>query len=253
MDRGLSDLWQQYKGQRDEEIKSRLVLSYLRMVKYIAGRLPVRLPPSLSLDDLESCGVLGLLEAVEKYDPDMGRDFEAYAYHRIRGSMLDEIRKVSWVPRSMWQKMQELKQVRERLEGERVGDITEDLLAREMGIQIAELRRIDAHYSSAFTVSLDEQYKAGEEDAVRFGDMIEDISSLDPLEQLAETDGRKTLAEAVKMLTEKEQILLSLYYHEELTLKEIGKVLEVSESRVCQLHSRALGRLKKILDEMNNS
>lgn len=253
MDKGLSDLWHQYKGQRDEEIKSRLVLSYLWMVKYIAGRLPVRLPPSLSLDDLESCGVLGLLEAVEKYDPDMGRDFEAYAYHRIRGSMLDEIRKVSWVPRSMWQKMQELKQVRERLEGERVGDITEDLLAREMGIQVAELRRIDAHYSSAFTVSLDEQYKAGEEDSVRFGDMIEDISSLDPLEQLAETDAKKTLAEAVRMLTEKEQILLSLYYHEELTLKEIGKVLEVSESRVCQLHSRALGRLKKILDEMNNS
>ncbi len=253
MDKALSDLWQQYKDQRDEEIKSRLVLTYLWMVKYISGRLPVRLPPSMSLDDLESCGVLGLLESVEKFDPGLGRDFEAYAYHRVRGSMLDEIRKVSWVPRSMWQKMQEMKQVRERLESERVGDITEELLAREMGIQIAELRRLDAHYSSAFAVSLDEQYKAGEEDSVRLGDMIQDISSLDPLEQIAEEDGRKTLAEAVKMLSEKEQILLSLYYHEELTLKEIGRVLEVSESRVCQLHSRAIGRLRKILDEMNNS
>jgi RNA polymerase sigma factor for flagellar operon FliA len=122
-----------------------------------------------------------------------------------------------------------------------------------MGIQIAELHRLDAHYSSAFAVSLDEQYKAGEEDSVRLGDMIQDLSSLDPLEQLTEEDGRKTLAEAVSMLSEKEQILLSLYYHEELTLKEIGKVLEVSESRVCQLHSRAIGRLRKMLDEMNNS
>ena len=253
MDKALSDFWQQYKCHRDEEIKSKLVLSYLWMVKYIAGRLPIRLPPSMSLDDLESCGVLGLLESVEKYDPDMGRDFEAYAYHRIRGSMLDEIRKVSWVPRSMWQKIQELKQVRERLERERAEEVTEEMLAREMGIQIAELHRLDAHYSSAFAVSLDEQYKAGEEDSVRLGDMIQDLSSLDPLEQLTEEDGRKTLAEAVSMLSEKEQILMSLYYHEELTLKEIGKVLEVSESRVCQLHSRAIGRLRKMLDEMNNS
>ena len=253
MDKALSELWRQYKAHRDEEIKSRLVLTYLWMVKYIAGRLPVRLPPSMSLDDLESCGVLGLLESVEKYDPDMGRDFEVYAYHRIRGSMLDEIRKASWVPRSLWQKMQELKQVRERLEKERSQDVTEEVLAREMGLRIGELRRLETHYSSAFTVSLDEQFHGGEEDAVRLGDMIQDLSSLDPLEQLTEKDGRKTLAKAVRMLSEKEQILLSLYYHEELTLKEIGKVLEVSESRVCQLHSRAIGRLRKLLDVMNNN
>jgi RNA polymerase sigma factor for flagellar operon FliA len=253
MDKVLSELWQQYKRHGEEEIKSRLVLYYLWMVKYIAGRLPVRLPPSMNLEDLESCGVLGLLESVEKYDPDMGRDFEAYAYHRIRGSMLDEIRKVSWVPRSTWQKMQEMKQVRERLERERAVDITEDILAREMGIQVAELRRLEAHYSNAFAVSLDEQYKAGEEDQVRLGDMIQDLSSLDPLELVTEEDGKKTLAKAVGKLSEKEQLLLSLYYHEELTLKEIGKVLEVSESRVCQVHSRAVGRLRKILEEMNNS
>ncbi|GBF33207.1 RNA polymerase sigma factor for flagellar operon [Desulfocucumis palustris] len=250
MDKAIADLWQKYRRFKEEEVKSELVMYYLWMVKYIAGRLPVRLPPSMGVEDLESCGILGLLESVEKYDPELGRDFEAYSYHRIRGSMLDEIRKVSWVPRSMWQKMQELKSVRERLERERAGEITEELLSREMGLPVAEIRRLDAHYSNAFAVSLDENCKAGE-DEVRFGDMIQDISSLDPLEQLSEEDGKRTLAEAVKMLTEKEQILLSLYYHEELTLKEIGKVLEVSESRVCQLHGRAIGRLRKILDQMN--
>lgn len=249
----LSVLWQQFRRTKEDALKSQLVLSYLWMVKHLAGRLALRLPPGLGQEDLESCGVFGLMEAVDKYDPEMGRDFEAFAYLRVRGAMLDEIRKANWVPRTMWQKMQELKSVRERLERELDGRVTEDILAREMGLPVTELRRLEGHYMRAFAVSLDEIVPTGDGDSIRLGDSVQDPGSPDPLEHLSQQDSRRVLAEAVKTLSEKEQILLALYYQEELTLKEIGKVLDVSESRVCQLHSRAITRLRKKLDQMNNS
>lgn len=247
----MPELWQEYRRNKGDAEKSQLVLSFLWMVKYIAGRLAVRLPPGLDQEDLESCGVFGLMEAVEKYDPAVGRDFEAFAYLRVRGAMLDEIRKVNWVPRTMWQKMQELKSVRERLEKKPGVRVTEDILAREMGIQVSEVRKLESYYNRAFTLSLEENVKTGEGNVIRLGDAVQDFESPDPLENISEQENRRMLAQAIQSLSEKEQILLALYYQEELTLKEIGKVLEVSESRVCQLHSRAIRRLRNQLEEMN--
>ncbi|MEW5953958.1 MAG: FliA/WhiG family RNA polymerase sigma factor [Bacillota bacterium] len=243
----VAELWSLYSRTKSEEIKQELVLHYLGLVKYQTGRLAIRLPACINQEDLESCGIIGLMEAVGKFDPGLGVDFEAYAARRIRGAMLDEIRRVNWVPRSTWQKMQRLTEARERLEKKTGGHVTEEQLALEQGIGVDEVHRISAHLHRAFNMSLDEVAHSGNGDAVCLTELLEDPSSPDPLQSLAEVDERACLARAVDSLDERDRLLLALYYQEGLTLKEIGSVLEVSESRVCQLHSRALTRLRKLL------
>lgn len=242
----VEDTWKEYKRTKSDILRNQLVMQYLWMVKYLAGRLAIRLPSFMTQEDLESSGVFGLVEAVQKFDPDMGIEFEAYAYRRIRGSMIDEIRKANWMPRSTWQKLQDLKSVRERLKTE--GGNTEENAAAGLGISIKELRKLESQYHRAFAVSLDETVSVSDGD-VKVGQMIQDTCSPDPFDMVAEEEGKVILAEAIGALQEKEQLLLALYYQEGLTLKEIGKVLEVSESRVCQLHGRAIGKLRKILQE----
>jgi RNA polymerase sigma factor for flagellar operon FliA len=241
------DVWREYKKTKSDFLRNQLVVSYLWMVKYLAGRLAIRLPSFMAQEDLESCGVFGLVEAVQKFDPDMGIDFEAYAYRRIRGSMIDEIRKANWVPRTMWSRLQELKSVKDRLERE--GKLSEETLAGELGVTLQELRKLESQYFRAYAVSLDENVAVAEGEVVRVGDIVQNPESPDPIEMIAEREDKTVLAEAVKSLPEKEQLLLALYYQEGLTLKEIGLVLEVSESRVCQLHGRAVGKLRKIIAE----
>lgn len=241
-----TDIWKEYRLTKSESHRNQLVMQYLWMVKYIAGRLAIRLPSFMSQEDLESSGVFGLVEAVQKYDPDVGIDFEAYAHRRIRGSMIDEIRKANWMPRTTWQKLQELKTKKDRLEME--NRLTEETLAGEMGLAVQDLRKLEFHYNRAFALSLDESANVSEGD-VRLGDMVQDQNSPDPFEMVAEEEDRVILAGAVATLQEKEQLLLALYYQEGLTLKEIGRVLDVSESRVCQLHSRIIEKLRKVLRE----
>jgi len=239
------DIWREYRRTKCESIRNELVLSYLWLVKYIAGRLAVRLPSFMGQEDLESCGVFGLVEAVQKFDPDLGIDFEAYAHRRIRGSMIDEIRKSNWMPRTIWQKLQDLKSAKEKLEREE--RLTEENLAAHLGIAPQELRRLESHYSRAFSVSLEENVTVSEGEGVKLGDLVRDPGSPDPFEIVAEEENKKNLTEAIKTLSEKEQLMLSLYYHEGLTLKEIGAVLNVSESRVCQIHGRTIAKLKKAM------
>lgn len=241
------NIWREYKRTRNDALRNQLVLSHLWMVKYLAGRLALRLLPSMGQDDLESCGVFGLMEAVQKYDPDTGVDFETYAYRRIRGSMIDEIRKANWVPRTMWQRLQNLKQVKEKLERE--GRLSEAALTEETGMTVQELRKLETHYHRAFTVSLDESLNLSDGDSVKMVDLVQDRESLDPLEMVTEKEGQKILMKVIQTLPEKEQIILALYYQEGLTLKEIGLVLEVSESRVCQLHGRILVKLRKAMTQ----
>lgn len=238
------ELWREYKSTKNQQIRDKLVMAYLKVVKYLAGRLSIRLPACMSQDDLESCGVLGLLEAIDRFDPEMGRDFESYAYSRVRGAMLDEIRRVNWVPRTVWHKLQELKEARFRLESAGNCTITEENLAREMGVSVTEVRRLNTHFHRVFSLSLDEMVTASAGETVRFGDMVHDESSLDPLDVVVEEDNYRLLEEALSCLDDKDQLVFALYYQEGLTLKEIGKVMGISESRVCQVHSRALDRLR---------
>ncbi|NLJ76988.1 MAG: FliA/WhiG family RNA polymerase sigma factor, partial [Peptococcaceae bacterium] len=199
--------------------------------------------------DLESCGVFGLLEAVEKFNPDLGTSFKAYAYSRVRGAMIDEIRRLNWVPRVLRQKVRRLNAVRDKLQQETGEHVTDENLADALGIEISELHKLMGQ-ASLFTVSsLDETFPVTSGEAVRLGDIIADPAGADPLELIEMEDGRKMLMEAIDKLSERDLMVLSLYYQEGLTLKEIGKVLEVSESRVCQIHTRALKRLRKKLKQ----
>jgi RNA polymerase sigma factor for flagellar operon FliA len=243
------ELWREYRRSRDEKLKHELVLAHLPLVKYLAGRLAVKLPPFIDQEDLESYGVFGLLEAVEKYNPNLGTSFNAYAYRRVRGAMIDEIRKLNWIPRTMWQKIQDLNSTRERLQKELGESVTNETLAGAMGISVAALHKLSGQANLLSMPSLDEIVTISNGDPVRWGDMIQDPSSPDPLDVIEGEEGRRLLVKAISELPEKDRLVLSLYYQESLTLKEIGTVLEVSESRVCQLHARALNRLRSKLEQ----
>ncbi|MCD5406076.1 MAG: FliA/WhiG family RNA polymerase sigma factor [Desulfotomaculum sp.] len=249
------DLWAQFfdcrkisvlNKQEFAAIREKLIINYLPLVRNIAGRLAVKVPFFLQQDDLESCGIIGLMEAVDKFDPDLGVAFESFAYHRIRGAMLDELRRQNWLPRTVWQKQQLIKSAHLKLQ-QNGQEVTEKALVKATGISLPELREITSPVNSGQVYSLDEDVYSTEGDAVRRGDLVEGPDSFEPLEEISKAEDAKILAVAVEALNKREKLILALYYQEKLTLKEIGKVLAVSESRVCQLHSQAIKRLKKAL------
>ncbi len=243
------EIWRKYRQSRDAELKNEIVLAYLSLVKYLAGRLAVKLPSFIGQEDLESYGVFGLLEAVEKFNPDLGVSFKAYAYNRIRGAMIDEIRKLNWIPRTLWQKIQLLNATKERLQKELGEKVSHEALAEAMGITVSELYKLEGQVNLLSLSSLDETVSVADGERVRWGDMIQDSDSPDPLDMIEKEESKQLLIKAIEELPEKDRTVLALYYQEELTLKEIGKVLDVSESRVCQLHTRALNRLRSKLEQ----
>ncbi|WP_227767210.1 FliA/WhiG family RNA polymerase sigma factor [Zhaonella formicivorans] len=222
---------------------------YLPLVKYIVGRLQVKLPPYLDSEDLLSYGIFGLLEAMAKYDPERGIKFETYATPRIRGAVLDAVRKASWAPRSTWEQVKEYNRVVQKLEQELGGEVPDVLIAKELGISQEELEQLLIEVNSVAVESLENFLLATEEGGLTLGDTVIDEKSPNPESILEEQELKAALVQAIERLGEKDRLLLSLYYYEELTLKEIGKVLDVSESRVCQLHARALSRLREELKE----
>ncbi len=241
-------LWQKYNESQNESTKRELVLAYLHLVKHIAGRLSVKFPAGVSREDLESCGVLGLLEAIDKYDVAQGTGFEAFAYRRIQGAMYDELRRANWIPRTTWQKMNYIHGKRQELEQLLGRSISDEELARETGTPLKDIYKINNQLQKLIPLSLDGSIlNENDQDAIRFSDIIPDPTSPDPIDEVCSADNAERLTEAIRMLEERDQLILALYYQEELTLKEIGAVLEITESRVCQLHSRAIARLRKKL------
>lgn len=242
-------VWREYRRFRDKELRHKLVLSHLPLVKYLAGRLAVKLPPFMGQEDLESCGMFGLLDAVDKYNPDLGASFEAYAYSRVRGAMIDEIRKLNFVPRTTWQKIQHFNRTRERLQKEHGETVSDQDLSEAMGISLSELYKLVEQSNQYYFSSLDETVPLADGEPVRLGDMIPDPASPDPLDIIEREESKRLLVKAIEELPEKDRVVLSLYYQDGLTLKEIGKVMDISESRVCQIHKRALIRLRTKLEE----
>lgn len=239
------ELWVEYRDTRDREVRNRLVMAYLPLVRHLAGRIAVRLPAFLSQEDLEGYGVFGLIEAIEKYDPSLGVDFQTYAYRRVRGAMLDELRRLSWVPRQLWQRLQQVNALRERLEGECQGPVSDAVMAEALGCSLEEYSRLTSHFQSLSLASLDEVMTLQEGEVVGVSGIVQDPSSPDPLETIVAAEDENILARAIESLNEKDRLVLALYYQEEMTLKEIGRVLGVSESRVCQLHGKAIARLRE--------
>jgi RNA polymerase sigma factor for flagellar operon FliA len=239
------ELWLRYRKNRDPKIREIFIKQYAPLVKYVAGKVAVGMPHNVEFDDLVECGVFGLIDAIEKYDPDKNVKFKTYAVTRIRGAIFDELRQIDWVPRSVRQKTREIETTISGLEAQLGRTATDQEIAAALGMNEAEYLKTVQKISGTSILSLNDVWFSGDEnDKVSIGDSIESPSSLNP-DVMAEKDEiRRVIVEAINELPEKEKKILILYYYEDLTLKDIGRVLEVTESRVSQLHTKAILRLR---------
>ncbi|ATY10413.1 FliA/WhiG family RNA polymerase sigma factor [Amycolatopsis sp. AA4] len=248
VDAGIQALWQQFADKPDQTSRDRLVLHYAPLVKYVAGRVGTGLPTHVDVGDLVQSGIFGLVDAIEKFDPERGLRFETYAMQRIRGAILDDLRSQDWVPRAVRSKAKETARALERLGARLHRTPTDAELAGEMGISLDDLRDFYGQLRLTSVVALEDLVAAGK-DAGSLVDTLPDDGAVDPVAVLVDQDNRRQLAEAIAQLTDRDKIVVSLYYFESLTLAEIGKVLGVTESRVSQLHTRAVMRLRAKLME----
>jgi RNA polymerase sigma factor for flagellar operon FliA len=229
----------------DDEARGRLIEEYAPRVRYIANRIASRLPSHVDLGDLISCGVIGLIDAIEKFDPSKNVKFETYAEFRIRGAILDELRSMDWVPRSVRQKASQLEKTYHALQGELGRPATEEDVAGSLNISVEEVHFLIGEASGVSVLSLDELWECGfQEDGINYSMDALASESDNPGQSFAWQQVREVMAEAIEALPEKERLILSLYYHEELTMKEIAQILEITESRVSQIHTKAVLRLR---------
>jgi RNA polymerase sigma factor for flagellar operon FliA len=238
-------LWQEFRRTKDKGLRDRLILTYAPLVKYVAGRLGSGLPAHVDEGDLVSYGLLGLIGAIERYDPDRDIKFETYAISRIKGAIIDELRALDWVPRSVRSRAREIERAIGELEAKLGTAPTDEQIAAKIGISVDELEESLTDISRSSIAALDELWStSGEGDQVSLLDTIEDTTGPRPADVLDATEMREALADAIARLPEREKLVVTLYYYEELTLREIGEVLGVTESRVSQLHTKAILRLK---------
>jgi RNA polymerase sigma factor FliA len=245
----LRDLWRRYKEEGDDGARERLVVAYSPMVKFVAGRLGAGLPSHVEDADLISYGLVGLIGAIERFDPERGIKFETFAMTRIRGSIIDELRSLDWVPRSVRSRAREIEQTQAKLEHELQRAPTEAELAAKLNLTEEELQTSLLEIANSSVYALDELWTVSDSsgDQVSLLDTIADEGAADPQEALASNEVKDRLTEAISSLPEREQLVVALYYYEHLTLREIGEVLGVTESRVSQLHTKAVMRLKSHL------
>jgi len=239
-------LWLQYRKSRDQGIRDRLILTYAPLVKYVAGRLGSGLPAHVDEGDLVSYGLLGLIGAIERYDPERDVKFETYAIARIKGAIIDELRAMDWVPRSVRSRAREIERAIAELERKLMRAPTDAEIAEKIGISEEELEDSLTEISRSSIAALDELWTVSSSggDQIALIDTIEDTEAPDPQSSLSATEMREAIGEAIARLPEREKLVVTLYYYEELTLREIGEVLGVTESRVSQLHTKAILRLK---------
>jgi RNA polymerase sigma factor for flagellar operon FliA len=239
-------LWRQYKSSRDQAVRDRLILTYAPLVKYVAGRLGSGLPAHVDEGDLVSYGLLGLIGAIERYDPDRDVKFETYAIARIKGSIIDELRAMDWVPRSVRSRAREIERAIADLESRLGRAPTDEEIAGKLGVSQDELDESLSAISRSSIAALDELWtvQGSSGDQVALIDTIEDTQGPEPQSALDQSEVKEMIADAISRLPEREKLVITLYYYEELTLREIGEVLGVTESRVSQLHTKAILRLK---------
>jgi RNA polymerase sigma factor for flagellar operon FliA len=238
-------MWLQYRKSSDQGLRDRLILTYAPLVKYVAGRLGSGLPAHVDEGDLVSYGLLGLIGAIERYEPDRDVKFETYAIARIKGAIIDELRAMDWVPRSVRSRAREIERAIAQLEAKSGRAPTDDEIAKKVGITVDELNDALTDISRSSIAALDELWTvSGQGDQIALIDTIEDSDAPDPQGTLSQTELKEAMADAIARLPEREKLVVTLYYYEELTLREIGEVLGVTESRVSQLHTKAILRLK---------
>ncbi len=238
-------LWELYHSTADIHVRDELVVRYAPLVKYVAGKVSVTLPSMVEYRDLVGYGNFGLLDAIEKFDPKKHVKFKTYAVTRIRGAIYDHLRELDWVPRSIRRKTKQIERAIAKLESQLGRPATDEEIALEMGIDRRELLKIMAKVSSTSILSLQEIWPINpDSEGGTLGDTIESLHTDNPDVVLEREEIKRVILESLQELPDKEKKVLVLYYYENLTLREIGKILEVTESRVSQLHTKAILRLR---------
>jgi RNA polymerase sigma factor for flagellar operon FliA len=246
----LDDLWSEYQRDPAPGIRDQLIVHYAPLVKFVAGRVGSGLPSSVDQADLVSYGILGLIDAIAKFDPARGYKFETYAISRIKGSMLDELRSIDWVPRSVRAKARTLEQAVAELQAKLHRTPTDAELAAELGWTEDELQANLGQVSFTGLVALDDLLSRGDRDSgATVADTLPD-SGLGPLAAYEATEAHERLTEAIRSLPERDRLVVGLYYYEGLTLADIGGILGVTESRVCQIHTKAVLSLRARLSSL---
>ena len=252
-DAALRQLWVDFKAEGTQPLRERLILHYAPLVKYVAGRVGVGLPPNIEQSDLVSYGIFGLIDAIEKFDIERAIKFETYAISRVRGAIIDELRAIDWIPRSVRSKAREIEKAYAELEAELHRTPSEVEVAGKLEITLPDLHAIFGQVSFVNVVALDELLNVGGEkgDKLSLVDTLEDTKAEDPVLAFESEETKFLLSRAINRLAEREKIVVTLYYYEGLTLAEIGKVLGVTESRICQMHTKAVMQLRAKLAEQS--
>jgi RNA polymerase sigma factor for flagellar operon FliA len=245
----LKELWRKYKETGDQRAREQLVLAFSPLVKYVAGRMSTGLPAHVEEADLISYGLLGLISAIERFDPDREIKFETFAMTRIKGSIIDELRSLDWVPRSVRAKAREIERANSKLEHRLHRAPTDQEVADELDMTMEDFQDALTRISNSSVIALDELWTLSDSsgDQVSLLDTIQDPDAIDPAQAMDVTETKDRLADSIARLPEREKLVIALYYYENLTLREIGEVLGVTESRVSQLHTKAVLRLKSSL------
>jgi RNA polymerase sigma factor FliA len=245
----LRDMWRRYKTAGDERARERLVVAYSPLVKYVAGRMSSGLPAHVEEADLISYGLTGLISAIERFDLSREIKFETYAITRIRGAIIDELRTLDWVPRSVRARAREIERANQKLESKLQRAPTDEEMATELEITVSEFQDSLLRISHSTIVALDELWNTGDQggDQVSLLETLPDRHAPDPQALVDQSELRDRMADAIAALPEREKLVIALYYYENLTLREIGEVLGVTESRVSQLHTKAVLRLRSKL------
>jgi len=249
-DSATARLWAEYKATGERSVRDQLIVLYSPLVKYVAARVAVGLPQHVDSADLVSYGIIGLIDAIDRFDPVRAVKFETYAIPRIKGAIIDELRAIDWVPRSVRAKARMVEQAFSTLEGTLLRSPTEAEVAAEMGMSEDELQDVLRQISFVGVAALDEVFMVGGERSERttLGDTLPDAGE-GPVDRFEDKESKEILARAISQLGDRERTVLSLYYYEGLTLAEIGEILGVTESRVCQIHTKAVLQLRSRLSD----
>ena len=251
---GEEKLWERLIKTKDQIVRDYFVIKYAPLVKYVAGKVSMGMPQNIEFDDLVSYGVFGLIDAIGKFDPARGIKFKTYAMTRIRGAIFDELRSIDWIPRSIRQKAKQIEQVISELENKLGRTVEDEEIAKEMGISNEEFQSLLNKLSGTSMLSLNDIWYLGDDnDELSILETLEAPENMNPDVLIEKEEIRDYIIDAIKKLPDKEKKVIVLYYYEDLTLKEIGEVLDVTESRVSQLHTKAIMRLRGRLGRIKSN